>query len=183
MPTSCGSRGASDQCVTAIVEGKLDEAGLTPAERALLDYAELITQVAYRSTSEDVEKLRLAGWKEGQISESCIHHSAVRFLQSRCRRIRRSFAGLPHIGEIDTLRFDGVVPSKLSPTTMDLSLVLGPGTERTNLNSAEAEGLSRLPLLAPLREESAKRHRSRSHQTPAPVLPARWLPQRHKTSR
>ncbi|MGB9123214.1 MAG: hypothetical protein WCE73_21545 [Candidatus Angelobacter sp.] len=54
----------------AIVEGRLDEADLTPAERALLAYVELITHAAYRSTSEDVEKLRGAGWKEEQISEA-----------------------------------------------------------------------------------------------------------------
>ncbi len=33
-------------------------------------YVELITQAAYRSTAEDVEKLRVAGWKEEQISEA-----------------------------------------------------------------------------------------------------------------
>jgi len=31
---------------------------------------ELITNAAYRSTPEDVEKLRLEGWKEGEISEA-----------------------------------------------------------------------------------------------------------------
>lgn len=54
----------------AILHGKLDEAGLTSAERALLEYAELITRAAYRSTAEDVQKLRDAGWKEEQISEA-----------------------------------------------------------------------------------------------------------------
>jgi uncharacterized peroxidase-related enzyme len=63
-------QGASDQCVQAIVEGKLDEAGLTPAERALLDYVKLITDAAYRSTAEDVQKLRDLGWKEEQIAEA-----------------------------------------------------------------------------------------------------------------
>jgi alkylhydroperoxidase family enzyme len=48
----------------------LDEAGLRPAERALLDYAKLITDAAYRSTAEDVQKLRDAGWKEDQIAET-----------------------------------------------------------------------------------------------------------------
>jgi alkylhydroperoxidase family enzyme len=52
------------------LEGKLDEAGLTEAERVLLDYAKLITDAAYRSTPEDVEKLRAAGWKEEQIAEA-----------------------------------------------------------------------------------------------------------------
>src|SRR5208282_6042838 len=54
----------------AIVAGKLDEAGLMPAERALLEYVELITRPAYRSTPNDVEILRVAGWKEEQISEA-----------------------------------------------------------------------------------------------------------------
>jgi alkylhydroperoxidase family enzyme len=52
------------------LEGKLEEACLTEAERALMAYVELITQAAYRSTAEDVEKLRVAGWKEEQISEA-----------------------------------------------------------------------------------------------------------------
>jgi alkylhydroperoxidase family enzyme len=36
----------------------------------LLEYVKLITEAAYRSTAEDVEKLRAAGWKEEQISEA-----------------------------------------------------------------------------------------------------------------
>jgi alkylhydroperoxidase family enzyme len=56
--------------VQAILEGKLDEAGLPPAERALLDYVELITFSAPRSTPEDVQKLRDAGWSEDQIAEA-----------------------------------------------------------------------------------------------------------------
>jgi alkylhydroperoxidase family enzyme len=56
--------------VEAILEGKLDEAGLTPAERALMEYVELVTRAAYRSTAEDVQKLRDAGWKEEQIAEA-----------------------------------------------------------------------------------------------------------------
>jgi alkylhydroperoxidase family enzyme len=56
--------------VQAILHGKLDEAGLTSAERALLEYVELITRAAYRSTPEDVQKLRVAGWKEEQIAEA-----------------------------------------------------------------------------------------------------------------
>lgn len=54
----------------AILEGKLDEAGLTSAERVLLEYVELITNAAYRSTAEDVQKLRDARWSEDQISEA-----------------------------------------------------------------------------------------------------------------
>ena len=54
----------------AILDGKLDDAGLTAAERALLEYAKLITDAAYRSTPEDVQKLRDAGWAENQIAEA-----------------------------------------------------------------------------------------------------------------
>ena len=63
-------QGATDACVAAVLEGKLDEAGLTDAERVLMEYVKLITDAAYRSTSEDVEKLRAAGWKEEQIAEA-----------------------------------------------------------------------------------------------------------------
>jgi alkylhydroperoxidase family enzyme len=35
-----------------------------------MDYVRLVTDAAYRSTPEDVEKLRAAGWKEEQIAEA-----------------------------------------------------------------------------------------------------------------
>jgi alkylhydroperoxidase family enzyme len=40
------------------------------AERAMLEYAELITKAAYKSTPQDVQKLRDAGWSEDQIAEA-----------------------------------------------------------------------------------------------------------------
>ncbi|HSS96948.1 MAG TPA: carboxymuconolactone decarboxylase family protein [Terriglobales bacterium] len=54
----------------AVLEGRLDDGGLTPAERALMDYVKLITENSARSTGEDVQKLRDAGWKEDQIAEA-----------------------------------------------------------------------------------------------------------------
>jgi alkylhydroperoxidase family enzyme len=48
----------------------LDEAGLTTAERCLLDYVKLITDAAHRSTAEDVQKLRESNWSEDQIAEA-----------------------------------------------------------------------------------------------------------------
>ena len=56
--------------MAAILEGKLDDAGLTAAERALLDYVEKVTHAAPRTTHADVQKLRDAGWSEDQIAES-----------------------------------------------------------------------------------------------------------------
>lgn len=35
-----------------------------------MEYVELITNAAARSTADDVEKLRIAGWKEEQIAEA-----------------------------------------------------------------------------------------------------------------
>jgi len=56
--------------VSAILEGKLNDAGLTPAERTLLEYVEKVTNAAARTTPEDVQKLRDAGWSEDQIAEA-----------------------------------------------------------------------------------------------------------------
>ena len=56
--------------MAAVLEGKLDQAGLTEPELVLMNYVKLITDAAYRSTAEDVDKLRTAGWKEEQISEA-----------------------------------------------------------------------------------------------------------------
>jgi alkylhydroperoxidase family enzyme len=52
------------------VDGKLDEADLVPAERALLEYVTKVTEAAYRTTPEDVQKLRDHGWTEPQIAEA-----------------------------------------------------------------------------------------------------------------
>jgi len=52
------------------LEGKLEEAGLSAAERGLLDYVEVITNAAYRSTREEVQRLRDLGWNENQIAEA-----------------------------------------------------------------------------------------------------------------
>ena len=54
----------------ALVHGKLDEAGLSEAERALLDYVTKVTEAAYRTTAEDVQILRDHGWTEPQIAEA-----------------------------------------------------------------------------------------------------------------
>jgi len=56
--------------VAAIAQGDLESAGLSSAERALLDYAKKVTEAAYRTTPEDVQSLRDAGWTEPQIAEA-----------------------------------------------------------------------------------------------------------------
>jgi alkylhydroperoxidase family enzyme len=54
----------------AVLEGRLDDGGLTPAEHALMDYVRLITEASHESTAEDVQKLRDVGWTENQIAEA-----------------------------------------------------------------------------------------------------------------
>ena len=54
----------------AIAEGNLDEAGLSDAERALLEYVTKVTEAAYRTTADDVQLLRDHGWTEPQIAEA-----------------------------------------------------------------------------------------------------------------
>lgn len=54
----------------ALVHGKLDEAELTKADRALLDYVTKVTEAAYRTTHEDVQALREHGWTDPQIAEA-----------------------------------------------------------------------------------------------------------------
>jgi alkylhydroperoxidase family enzyme len=56
--------------VQALVEGRLDDAELSPAERALLEYVKKVTEAAYRTTPEDVQALRQHGWTEPQIAEA-----------------------------------------------------------------------------------------------------------------
>jgi alkylhydroperoxidase family enzyme len=56
--------------VQALVNGSLDDAELTAAERVLLEYVAKVTEAAYRTTAEDVQKLRDHGWTEPQIAEA-----------------------------------------------------------------------------------------------------------------
>ncbi len=53
----------------ALAQGDLDAAPVTEAERALLEFTELVNERAYDVKGEDVETLRRAGWSEDQIAE------------------------------------------------------------------------------------------------------------------
>ena len=48
----------------------LDAAGLTPAERGLLDFAAILTRHAAKTTDADVARLRDLGWTDPQIAEA-----------------------------------------------------------------------------------------------------------------
>jgi uncharacterized peroxidase-related enzyme len=63
-------QGADEKRVAAIAEGDLEGAGLSNAERELLDYVKKVTEAAARTTPEDVQRLRDVGWTEPQIAEA-----------------------------------------------------------------------------------------------------------------
>lgn len=56
--------------IEALARGHLDEAPVTDAERALLEFVAVVTKHAYRTTDADVEKLRQHGWTDPQIAEA-----------------------------------------------------------------------------------------------------------------
>jgi alkylhydroperoxidase family enzyme len=62
-------QGQDQATVAAIRRRDLDAAGISPAERAMLDLVRLLTEHAYRCTDEDVAKVRQAGWTDPQIAE------------------------------------------------------------------------------------------------------------------
>jgi len=53
-----------------LAAGKLEDAELSDAERALLEYAGKVTEAAYKTTAEDVQLLRDHGWTDPQIAEA-----------------------------------------------------------------------------------------------------------------
>ena len=53
-----------------IATGQLDRAKLSPRERALLDYVEVLTLRPAQATDAQVENLRKLGWKDEEIFEA-----------------------------------------------------------------------------------------------------------------
>ena len=58
------------ESATALREGDLDKAHVTPAERVLLEFVETLTRHAYKITDEQVQGLRDAGWSDAQVAEA-----------------------------------------------------------------------------------------------------------------
>jgi alkylhydroperoxidase family enzyme len=82
--------------VQALAEGKPDEAGLNPAERALHEYVKKVTEAAYRTTSEDVQILRDHGWTDPQIAEAVYITALFAFFN----RVADAF-GIPSQGYLE----------------------------------------------------------------------------------
>ena len=58
------------QAASALRDGDLDAAGLSPKHRLLLEFIETLTRHAYRITDDQVQGLREAGWSDAQIAEA-----------------------------------------------------------------------------------------------------------------
>ena len=80
----------------ALVNGNLDDAELTTAERALLEYVKKVTEAAYRTTHEDVQVLREHGWTEPQIAEAVYITAMFAFFN----RVADAF-GIPSQGYLE----------------------------------------------------------------------------------
>ncbi len=63
-------QGADEKIVQALARGDLAGAPVSAAERALLEFAELVTRDASRTRRSDTDKLRAAGWSDEQIAEA-----------------------------------------------------------------------------------------------------------------
>jgi uncharacterized peroxidase-related enzyme len=63
------SQGENEAVVHALARGDVAGAPLEPRERALLEVAETITRHAYRTTDQQIERLREVGWSDAQIAE------------------------------------------------------------------------------------------------------------------
>ena len=63
-------QGADEPIVEALSRGDLDAAPVTPEERALLVLVATVTRHAYRTTDEEVQRLRDVGWTDEQIAEA-----------------------------------------------------------------------------------------------------------------
>ena len=63
-------QGADEKIVQALAAGDLAAAPVTSAERALLEFAGLVTREAHRTRRDDTDKLRAHGWSEEQIAEA-----------------------------------------------------------------------------------------------------------------
>ena len=66
----------------ALSRGDIAAASLPEKERILLDFVELLTRHAYRTTQEDVQRVRDAGWSDEQVAE-CVYITALFALFNR----------------------------------------------------------------------------------------------------
>ncbi len=63
-------QGADNAVIEALKKGDVAGADVNDQDRVLLEFVELVTRHAYRTTAESVQRLRDAGWSDEQIAET-----------------------------------------------------------------------------------------------------------------
>jgi alkylhydroperoxidase family enzyme len=63
-------QGGPDDAIAALAKGDVAGAHLSEADAALMRFVELVTRHAYRTTQEDIDRLRASGWTDPQIAEA-----------------------------------------------------------------------------------------------------------------
>ena len=86
-------QGGSDAAIEALSRRDVEGAPISDAERALMRFVVLVTEHAWRTTADDVQRLRDAGWREEQIGEAVYITALFAFFN----RVADAF-GLPDPG-------------------------------------------------------------------------------------
>ena len=86
-------QGGSDGVIEALSRRDVEGAPISEAERALMRFVLLVTQHAWRTTAQDVQLLRDAGWSDEQIGEAVYITALFAFFN----RVADAF-GLPDPG-------------------------------------------------------------------------------------
>ena len=63
-------QGVDEACLAAVMDGDLAGAALSSKHRSLLEFAELVTKHAYKTTARDVQILRDNDWSDSQVAEA-----------------------------------------------------------------------------------------------------------------
>jgi uncharacterized peroxidase-related enzyme len=91
--------GAPEEVAGKIIAGEIDGAAISEAERHLLLYVAKVNGESFKTTKEDVQRLRDLGWRDEQIAEA-VH---VGTMMGLCNRVANAF-GLPSQGFLDLKR-------------------------------------------------------------------------------
>ena len=91
--------GAPEEVAQKLIAGEIDEAGISEPERELLLFLGKVNGESFKTTREDVGRLRDLGWSDNQIAEA-VHVAAMMGL---CNRVANAF-GLPAQGFLDLKR-------------------------------------------------------------------------------
>lgn len=107
-------QGEQDGVVEALSRCDLAAAPLDEPHRALLQFVELVTRHAYRTTPEDVERLRAVGWTDEQVAEAVYVTALFAFFN----RVADAF-GLTDPGYLEMLKRGGPESARQAGAPVD----------------------------------------------------------------